>query len=262
MKYGHGALDTYRRCPRQFHFRFIERLPLRPSPMLVVGSHVHTALRGIFEVDVTERTEEKLIELLRRAWRKDRAVFGSDRLKEKEWGDRAVAMLHQFIKRYDTSARPILLESFVEVPLGQHILWGRVDRVDSLDSQRVKIFDYKTGKLPRDVGFWIAQDLSAAVYAAGVARRLGQVTVVEVEYIFLAEGQSVNVHVEEQMVAAKLSDAKVILQSLSSERTWTPRPGTYCKWCDFQEKCPEGSAHVQGMKEKVTEIVDEADLPF
>jgi putative RecB family exonuclease len=230
--------------------------------MLVVGNHVHTALRGIFEVDVAERTEEKLIELLRRAWRKDRAVFRSDRLKEKEWGDRAVAMLHQFIKRYDVSARPILLESFVEVPLGQHILWGRVDRVDSLDSQRVKIFDYKTGKLPRDVDFWTAQDLSAAVYAAGVARRLGKVTVEEVEYIFLAEAKSVKVQVEDQMVAAKLSDAKSMLQSLSSERTWSPRPGPYCRWCDFQAKCPEGSAHVQSMDEKVVEIVDDAELPF
>src|SRR5438093_7072904 len=122
MKYGHYAIDTYRQCPRRFHFRYVDRLPIASSPQMAMGKHVHTALKALFQLPVHERNEVKLIDELRKAWKTDRKPFHGDKELEKQFGNRAVEMLTGFVEQYDLAIDPLMLEDFVEVPVGEHVI--------------------------------------------------------------------------------------------------------------------------------------------
>ena len=67
-------LETFLQCPLKYRYskdKEIKEKYRKPTPQLYMGSCVHDALETFYDitrVPVAERTEEKLANLLRRAW--------------------------------------------------------------------------------------------------------------------------------------------------------------------------------------------------
>lgn len=79
----------------------------------------------------------------------------------------------------------------VELPeLGMRV-GGRIDRLDlSADRRHARVTDYKTGRVPRDVGAWAlngGEELQRALYALAATRLLGEVAI-ESRLLYPREG--------------------------------------------------------------------------
>jgi len=48
--YSHSRLGVYETCPRQYHFQYVERVPMPEvtTAEMFVGSHVHAALEELY----------------------------------------------------------------------------------------------------------------------------------------------------------------------------------------------------------------------
>ncbi len=72
--YSHSRLDTFRKCPRQFYYRYIAKLPLDKSPEQIatfLGSRCHEALEHLNEQVHHHRIPslEEVVEFFRNGWK-------------------------------------------------------------------------------------------------------------------------------------------------------------------------------------------------
>jgi len=63
-----SAIITYLKCPRDFYYRYIKRLPTPKTPALIKGSVIHKTLEQFFRKKYVPELEEYMNELFQSAW--------------------------------------------------------------------------------------------------------------------------------------------------------------------------------------------------
>ena len=133
MRVSASKLAEYRKCPRSYRLKYVDRLDRKfavVSPAMALGDSVHAALCAFFrDPDPAHRTRGQLAQLLRRNWRRD---CYRDLDEERRYGLQALEMLDRYYFRHDMTVNPLLLEHDFSVRLGGFTLKGKIDRVDVL----------------------------------------------------------------------------------------------------------------------------------
>ncbi len=241
-----SRLATWLKCPRQYQFQHVLKLPTRPSPHLDLGSNVHAALRDWLRLAPAARTWERMLEFYRAAWRTNRPAFRERSREElREWGERGIAMLRRFVEATPPDLEPLAIEKWVGIDFGDLDVRGKVDRVDGLADGSLRVVDYKTGKPPKDPGRLREDDLAAAVYARGASTNFAGAPVAAVEYLYLETMESVSFPVDDAWQEHKETALVTLARSArdgEARGDFPARPTKLCAWCDFSERCPEGKA--------------------
>jgi RecB family exonuclease len=260
MKVSPSSLKLYQQCPRAYKFRYIDKLPVKNKPVLVMANNVHSALKEFFLIPrLEERTLERLENILRTVWQNNlqrKEVFPTV-LEEQKWGLKALAMLRKFFFSFDCRVRPFALEEFCQVEIEKDlILWGKVDRVDLTPQGGMCIIDYKTGQAPKDEEAFLAQDLQLGIYGI-ILQNYFQREVERILYLFLEDGREIGISPSKEYLAEVLEKVKSIAENMRQDRVYFPTPGSFCKLCDFLESCEAG------IKEKAnTKEIEGEELPF
>ncbi|OGS22084.1 MAG: hypothetical protein A2252_02690 [Elusimicrobia bacterium RIFOXYA2_FULL_39_19] len=233
-------LKLFEQCPKAYKYRYVEKLPSKVKPVLLMANSVHAALKDFFLIaDTEQRTKPVLEDLLRKAWRSssDRKKAFKTTLEEKTYGEKAIAMLGSFFDKHDIKAKPAALEEFYKVPYDANItLCGKVDRIDTSADGSLIIIDYKTGKPPADKDEFLNTDYQLGMY--GILVRKKMLTKIEkIMYIYLENYQELSlsptVEYLENVYDKVINAAKVIL----AEKEFLPKPGSFCRICDFTDQC-------------------------
>jgi RecB family exonuclease len=231
----------FRQCRHRCKLHYVDDLAevyRKPRPYLTMGEHVHAALRALFSLPVEERSEERLIELMRDRWRKNREGF-ADLAEEKLYGERATAQLRRFAQREDLTAEPLAVEDFHKVEIDDTLaLLGKIDRIDR-DAQGLHIIDYKTGA-PRE-----PDPLQLQMYALIVARKFDP-TPIRASYHYLETGEWITQGAtDEKTMAQALEDVRQQVAVIVAEKDYPASSGPLCGYCDFLEICEEGGGFVE-----------------
>jgi CRISPR/Cas system-associated exonuclease Cas4 (RecB family) len=184
--------------------------------------------------DLKLRTYENLAKLFRRNWQRE----GFTSLEEEiEWGKKGLKVLEIFYHAEDHSITPLALEKNLEAKYDEIILCGRVDRIDSLTKNKVRIVDYKTGKdeLDKDQAA-----LAATIHKFVVETRLKK-EVVEVIHYYLESGCKYQVLPPSDRVKEMLTEVVKIAHKIENTKEFLPQVSPLCQWCDFVEICPEST---------------------
>jgi RecB family exonuclease len=226
-------LRVFRECRRRYKYQYVERIPTRPNPYNTMGAHVHTALKEFFSLDAPEeRTADRLVDLLLESWQHNRAGF-SDLADEERWRQRALSQMRTFAQMHDLTARPLLLEGYVEVPVTPRlVLLGRIDRVDE-EEEGLHVIDYKTGHRPQEVD---ADQLH--LYTIILERSLGR-PVARASYLYLDDGSAWTVAPQPSHREETLAMTIVTSEEMLAERDYPTNVGRHCSFCDYQAICPQ-----------------------
>lgn len=232
-----SRVDTYRRCPAQFRFAYVERLPGVPAPALSFGSSIHSALEAFYDRKLPRcPTEEELLGFLYDAW--DSSGFRElERDEQLAYYRHAQQVLRRFHRRVgDDYHLPVATEAWFELPVGDEVLLvGSIDRVDIDDEGRLTVVDYKTSKRVRDRER-VARSLQLAFYALACQHLYGRLPAA-VALDFVVAGLEVRVPVED----IDLDGARrVILDTAAAirDQRYEPEPNRLCGWCDYRAVCP------------------------
>jgi RecB family exonuclease len=233
-------LNMFRQCRQRYKLHYVDGLAQeyrKPRPYLTMGDHVHGALRALFSLPVEERSEDRLIELMRDRWRKNREGF-ADLAEEKLYGEKATAQLRRFAQREDLAAQPLAVEDFHKVEIDDTLaLLGRIDRIDR-EGAGLHIIDYKTGA-PRE-----SEPLQLQMYGLIVAREFDPAPI-RGSYHYLETGEWITRAATEETMAQALEDVRQQVALIVAEREYPAEPGPLCGYCDFLEICPEGKGFVE-----------------
>jgi putative RecB family exonuclease len=124
-------------------------------------------------------------------------------------------------------------ERKINFKLGKLELVGRIDRIDRVDGNAVKVVDYKTGT-PKDQRF--ADDsLQLSIYAMGV-RQMG---LEPRELVLLNLGDCAEVKTFRTSKQLETAQQKIeeVAEGIAAG-FFEPTPGSHCVWCEFKKLCP------------------------
>lgn len=239
-----SRINDFTNCPQLYKYRAIDLLPEPPSIDAERGKLVHAVLEDLFELPKEARTISAAQDLLPRSWKsalKERPELATLVLDEKEWMDRATALLQSYftLERPDTfesTYRELHLERDLREELYLH---GYVDRLDVAPTGEVRIVDYKTGKSPKP-GWEEKALFQLRIYALLYWRNEGVLPSL-LQLIYLGDAKIVkSTPTEAQLLSTEkklLSIADEMLTAIESG-DFPTRKSRLCDWCFFKAICP------------------------
>jgi DNA helicase II / ATP-dependent DNA helicase PcrA len=230
-----SAISAYRECPRQHWFRYRLRLPAAQGVEAQFGTILHLALMRAGKLRREDRTitRELLRDLHQEAWE---TIGLSEPRRRPALEALGWRLLEGFFDAGGMEASPALVESPFAVELDGWTLRGVIDRVDPPEGGAGpwRIVDYKTGRpIPASR---LRRDLQLALYALGARRALG-LEPVELELVYLRDGNRVTLPAEDELLREALQVGAGVAAALRAGR-FEPRPERRrCSLCAYRLAC-------------------------
>jgi ATP-dependent exoDNAse (exonuclease V) beta subunit len=228
----YSSIQAYRDCPRQYWYRYVQRLPAVQSAEAVQGVILHEVLRHAGEA---RRGGESVTTARMRSWHANvwKTTSFPDERRAPAFKRAGLVQLEAYRSAGGFDSAPELLERDFTAAVDGFTLHGVIDRVDRTESGW-RIIDYKTG---RPVGR-ARRDLQVALYGIGAAGALG-LAPTELEIVYLASGT----HVALEGPVALQSDAKRIgaevAEGIRAGRFDAQPERRKCRLCSYRLACTD-----------------------
>jgi DNA helicase-2/ATP-dependent DNA helicase PcrA len=241
-------LESYEKCPYQYWFAHVLKLPIKTKWSMSFGRSLHSALQHWYEKMREEKNDaaqttlfaavppvESLLEILQSDW-----ISEGYPSREFEDEKRVVAegILRDYYAKHSSNwGAPAYLEQRFRVVIGGETLTGSIDRLDILPSGDVEIIDYKTGspKTADDLKFDTKRQL--LIYLLAAEREL-HVKPTLLTYYYLQNNEAATFTPKDKDLE-KIEN--FVAETVAEIRTnnFTPNPSQFaCGNCDFKDVCP------------------------
>ncbi|KPJ85389.1 hypothetical protein AMJ57_03195, partial [Parcubacteria bacterium SG8_24] len=245
-------LAAHERCPLQYKFAHVARIPVYGKAQMSFGKTIHGVLERFMREWVTRSSvcqadlfgsageagggvpvsKEELFEMYEAGWQDD--WFPDKRLKE-EYRAKGRSILSSFHDRVVRNGPANLyVEKDFRLKLGDFWIRGKIDRIDRLDDG-VEIIDYKTGAAKGDGKLRSDDKKQLLLYQ------------IAVESLFDLKPRRLTYHYLENGVDASFLGTDREKEALKQELLdrmervrqgdFSPRPGRHCGFCDFRSIC-------------------------
>lgn len=235
-------------CPLLYRFRTIDQLPEPTSEAAARGTVVHKVLEDLFDLPAPERTPRQARSMIEQAWEDVRsldpalaALFSEETAGEEGWLESCRQVLRRYFDLEDPRRlEPAEREHYVETVLDSKLLLrGFIDRVDVAADGRIRVVDYKTGRIPSEA--YEAKALFQLKFYALVIWRTRGVVPAMLQLVYLGSGDILRYVPDEADLLATERKAEAIWRAIRvAQETgeWLPNPGKLCSWCAHKSLCP------------------------
>lgn len=260
MRLSYSSLSTYEKCPLQYKFQYVDRLPGQPSPALSFGDSLHQALYHFHNrpIPVAPKLDE-LHELLDLVWNPAGYKDSSEEASYFEHGHQVLDLY--YAQNVDNFQIPVALEHFFRIDVDGVEFTGVIDRMDRLPGGGYEVIDYKTNRrLPPQAR--IDEDLQLSVYYLA-AQQIWGIEPERMTLYYLLPGQRMSTTRTPADADELRRRIKVASDRIAAEM-FEPHENPLCNWCDFQPRCPvfkhryedHNASPDAGMAEIVEEWID------
>jgi|AntRauTorckE6833_2_1112554.scaffolds.fasta_scaffold00174_14 DNA helicase-2/ATP-dependent DNA helicase PcrA len=254
-KFSFSQLESYSKCPWQYRYAFILKVPAPEKASLSFGRSLHNTLyqfmyplleanqaqTSLF-ADTEKRKEEikrqinldRLMDLYNDYWQGG----GYETKKEKqEYYKKGKESLIKFYNDLveNNFIKPIMLEENFVLKIGQDSIKGAIDRVDRLEDGTVEVIDYKTGRVKDKLDTKDKRQLM--IYQLALENVLN-LKVSKLSYYFLdKEGHKLSFSATDKQLEKLQGQLQEEIDQIKS-MDFTPKPSPRtCSYCDFNTIC-------------------------
>lgn len=254
-----SSILTFKQCPRKYFYRYIARLPTKPSIHLIRGTIAHKVLEDFYDTDLRHIPDDSfpvtakviLHELFRKEWKASEdelAKLDMTAAELESYYEETKIMVNNFfhylldkIQEYEMplgqALEHIKPKREIELRSEQHHVRGFADAVHDHDG-KTYILDYKTSSKCEITPQY---ELQLGIYGMIFAElhKLPD----EVGIFFLKHGQELKLPVTEAMVERAKIEVQEIHDSTHTRDIddYPMKPSPLCKWrtgqCDYYDLC-------------------------
>jgi DNA helicase-2/ATP-dependent DNA helicase PcrA len=251
--FSYSQLESFRKCPLEYKFRNIFRIPMRGKSVFSFGKSMHQTLhRFALESLKLSSVEQKdlfgkktklgvlsfddLLNIYKEEWISD---WYESSIAKKEFYEKGKESLKLFYEDFIKNKPEILfindepaLEKNFNLKLNGDVFIGTIDRIDKL-GDGVEIIDYKTGS-PKKT---LAKDekLQLMIYAVAAKKVLG-LNPLRLTYYYLDDGTACSFDIKEGDIDNTEAEIRDIMDKIKRSN-FKPSPGWHCQYCDFKDIC-------------------------
>ena len=234
MNVSYSALSTFKTCPLQYRYIYVEKRSRPPAPALSFGQSIHQALKWFFDVPTPHPPpKEALIDYLSECWVPD----GYESVdEESRYYYHATKILELYYRsNIDDYRLPAALEYKFKIDLGFCSITGVIDRLDRDPEGGYEIIDYKTNRKLPPISR-LKNDLQLPIYNMAVERIWG-LRPQKSTFHYLIPNQKFSRHYTQQQLTDAQNDIKETVRSIEAS-DFAPRENPLCPWCDFRDLSP------------------------
>ncbi|MFH1670183.1 MAG: PD-(D/E)XK nuclease family protein [Patescibacteria group bacterium] len=259
MPLSYSQLSLYRRCPRQFEYAMVKKIPRGISEAESFGASVHNALKrwgeleiknskckiqnsdseqlGMFEKE--EKTEDQALTIvtLLELWHQSFIINTyASRIEADFARERGEKLMGEFFEWWKVGVREVIaVEKSFSLPVDGSVLKGRFDRVET-DGDAIRVIDFKTST-PRSQDE-VDADLQLSIYALAV-EEVFKKPCSELLLLFLSdEGVVEHSTIRNE---SQLEDARKQIKAIEGrieEKDFHPTPSApVCRCCSYKGVC-------------------------
>lgn len=246
-----SKINTFRSCPQQFAFRYIDGLEEPENVFAVRGTLVHEVCERLFDLPPRLRTRAAAVDLLHRLWER---MVDADPLLAAMFGDATeatawIVSAEKLVATWFRLETPALVpaskrELFVQCDGPDVVLAGIIDRLDHLEDGTWSITDYKTGSAPGPA--WEREGFFQLRFYAFVAAASLGIDVSRLRLVYLAgEGAVLELEFDADALAGvrrQIAGLTATMRRVHALAQWQTNVGRRCDWCAFKTRCPGWAA--------------------
>ncbi len=255
--FSYSQLAAFEKCPLQYKFAFILKVPTRGKAVFSFGKTMHNTLYEFLKfVNTEKKVEQKdlfgvkqkhsgilqntriikyeeLVKIFEKNWIDE--WYETQKQKD-EYYKKGKEILKEFYKNFSKNPPKILktgdglaLELPFNLKVGDYTLFGVIDRIDE-EKNGVAIIDYKTGE-SKD-----KPDKEQLLIYQIAAEEVLHLKPKNLSYYYLDDGKFASFLGSEK----ELHDQKdKIIQEIEKIKNseFEPTPGWQCQYCDFKDIC-------------------------
>ncbi len=230
-----GAIDRYDTCPLQFKLQREWKIPGSVSANLLYGNIAHQVLRDYFDAVLAgkPRTSEQSVALFVE-------LMSSSTFEDAHQRDLYLAKgkveIADFVAAQQSAPAPKVLhtERPFDITVDDVRVIGRIDRMDDLGDNHVRIVDYKSGA-PKDPDK-AKKSLQLSIYALAAKSAWGYDADKLAFYNLEDQSEAETTRDASQLEATREKVREVAAAIAAGD--FHANPGQNCSYCDYSELCP------------------------
>ncbi|MDP2630995.1 MAG: UvrD-helicase domain-containing protein [Candidatus Uhrbacteria bacterium] len=256
--YSYSQLAAFDKCPLQYKFGFILKIPVFGKPSLSFGRTLHLTLQRFFQLihDIASKNQPALFNMEQSAYTASTGRVPSlddlFNIYSEVWVDEWYANKRQK-EEYRERGRDILKRVYAEVcvvpphphalerdftikvgtPPNMYAIKGRIDRVDARDDGTVEIIDYKTGAGKESL---TSDEKDQLMYYQVACQEVFGEQPSKLTYHYLEDGNKISFLGSDRDIE-KLKEKAVSMIDKIQKSDFSATPGWHCKYCDFRDIC-------------------------
>jgi DNA helicase-2/ATP-dependent DNA helicase PcrA len=258
-EFSFSQLQAYEKCPWQYRFQFVLKIPTFGKGVFSFGKTMHNTLQKFYQRvmelnsakqnslfaptapklsgEIKVPTLEELKEIYQSAWQN--SWYYSTKQKQ-EYKQHGFKILEEFYKKSEQEGWnvPITVEKGFRFRVKNHVIKGQIDRIDKTAEGKLAIIDYKTGKPKEKLNtedksqLLIYQIASESVIEL---RNLGEVG--ELRYYYLDNNSTQVFKGSAEEIEKEKNKIDTIITEIKN-KNFNPTPSKeVCQFCDFKDIC-------------------------
>jgi DNA helicase-2/ATP-dependent DNA helicase PcrA len=236
-------IEIYKVCPLRYKYARVFSIPREQTLPQRFGILVHQVLERFHSQLTNEElaglaspassSSERLLTLFEAGWR--RSGFGESN-EERQLHEKAIDSLISYHDRFRRQeSTPVWFERNFSFQIREHLLRGRVDRVDRHPDGSFELIDYKTGRAKSPAQ--LKEDVQLSLYQIG-AKRSWKLDASKQSYYYVLDNEQVPLAPSEETIEQVEETAVNVAEGIRAQR-FEPKPSyAACSICDFQLICP------------------------
>lgn len=258
--YSHSKLSCFENCPKQFGYRYIEKVRLDTENVeAFLGKRVHEILERLYHHLRRHERPPSLAQVQERferdwstSWHENVRIVRQENTPEyyQALGGRCLENYYRSHYPFDRG-ETVAIEKHVTIQIddaGHYRARGVIDRVVRATDGSYEIHDYKTGSsLPPRAR--LEQDRQLPLYQLGVEQSYPDVEQVKLVWHYLVFNKTVESRRTRSQLEALRRDLIGRIDEIEAADAYPSRPSPLCRWCEFNEICPEAARNTAAEEE-------------
>lgn len=247
--YSHSRLSSFENCPKQFEFRYIQKIPSETEGIeAFVGKRVHEILERLYLFVGRGQLPgiEKVVDRYHKLWEE---TYDDERVRivregtpldyYRKLGESCLRGYYMRHYPFD-DGETLGIERRVVFPLdeaGQYRMQGIIDRISRARDGVIEVHDYKTGaRVPSQRV--LDQDRQLALYQIGLAREFGEDAPFRLVWHYVAKNRTCSSTRTPEELAALRAQTIERIDEIEAATTFEPKKIALCNWCEYKSRCP------------------------
>jgi len=231
-----SSLGCYDDCPLRFKLEYLLEIPTPPKTYFGLGTAVHATVELLSKdrQKGIDRGRDDAIAILQASW--DSSAYTSKKQEDEYWA-KALGLLDNYFAWEAANENTVVeVERRFSFPFGDHLMRGKIDRLERRPDGRLVVVDFKTGGTSSAPSRnKIKDEMQLNLYALAIFEEFGELPA-EAAYLYLKETKYIPYAPTLETVQAFRDRLDGLIGNVLAGE-FSSRESFSCRRCDYREVC-------------------------